>query len=144
MRTTTCSAWLPFLFTLSALACTSATGPTTTTLALSTPPNFVAVVTSNTPERGNGPAGYYSQHNVSVAFLPPFASNATGSAGVVVGDLRPVFIRAKDSTLVRSTAGAIRVGDVIQVWHDQVVAYGTAEAPPGAPAYSGQQIVILR
>ena len=139
MRTTICSASLPLLFTLGALACTSATGPTTTTLALSTPPNFLAVVTSNTPESGNGPAGYYSQHNVWVVIAPE-----VGNAGVVVGELCPVFIRAKDNTLVRSTAGAIRVGDAIQVWHDQVVAFGTAEAPPGAPAFSGQQIVILR
>jgi hypothetical protein len=133
---------LPVLFALSASACGSATGPTTTTLVLLTPPNFVAVVTSNTLERGNGPAGYYSQHNVWVTI--PSAIATEGNAGVVVGELTPVFIRAKDSTLVRSTAGAIRVSDVIQVWHDQAVAFGTAEAPPGAPAYSGQQIVILR
>jgi hypothetical protein len=142
MRTTTCSAWLPFVFTLSAVACTSATGPTTTTLVLSTPPNFVAVVTSNTLEQGNSPAGYISQHNIWVTIQSALATE--GNAGVVVGESCPVFVRVKDSTFVRAAAGAIKVGDDIQVWHDQGVEYGTGEAPPGAPAYSGQQIVILR
>ncbi len=141
MRTTTRSDWLPLLFTLSALACSSATGPTTTTLVLSTPPNFVAVVTSNTLERGNSPAGYVSQHNLWVTI--PSAISTQVNAGVVVGELTPVFLQT-NGRLVHTTASSIRVSDVVQVWHDQTVAYGTAQAPPDAPAYSGQQIVILR
>ena len=141
MRTTMLHWLLPALFALSATACSSATGPTTTTLVLSTPPNFVAVVTSNTLEQGNSPAGYISQHNIWVTI--PSALATEGSAGVVVAKSCPVFVRVKDSVFVGATAGAIKVGDKIQVWHDQGVVYGSAEAPPGAPAYSGEQIVIL-
>ena len=142
MRATLFHSSLAVLFALSASACSSATGPTTTTLVLSTPPNFVAVVTNNVLEQGNTPAGYISQHNIWVTIQSALATE--GNAGVVAGKLCPVFIRVKDSTFVRATAGAIKVGDDIQVWHDLGVEYGSAEAPPGAPAYSGLQIVILR
>ena len=142
MRATLLHLSLPMLVALSASACDSATAPTTTTLVLSTPPDFVAVVTSNTLERGNSPAGYISQHNLWVTIPAAIATEV--NAGVVVGELCPVFVRVKDSTFVRVTAGAIKVGDDIQVWHDGGLVYGSAQAPPGAPAYSGQQIVILR
>jgi hypothetical protein len=107
---------------------------------LTTAPNFSGLVSKSALESGNGPAGYYSQYDVWV-IVPP-ASDA--NAGVVVPMSAPVFVR-RDAGLETASAGEIRVGDRIQVWHDAVpVAYGAVQGPPGAPTYIGTQIVLVR
>jgi hypothetical protein len=107
---------------------------------LATAPDFSGSVAKAELESGNGPAGYYAQHDIWVV-IPP-ATNA--NAGVVVPTSAPVFLRHRGG-LVAVAASEIRVGDRIQVWRDPIqVGYGAVQAPPGAPVYRGTQIVIDR
>jgi len=124
---------------LSTAACRDSAGPVTT-LAIAGAPDFSAVVTSTTYHEFFAPSGsWVSQYEVWVAISP----SDTANAGVVVGAARPVFT-STDGVLQRVTAGAITEGDAIQVWRDPTIAYGSAQAPPGAPAYHGMQVVIIR
>ena len=126
------------LWVASAVACKSGTAPTAT-LALSTPADFSATVSKVAFENAMGPAGPYSQNDVWVTIPPAAAANA----GVVVSRSTPVYIRT-GGRLVSSSASEIRVGDSIDVWHDVSTAYGAVQGPPGAPTYTGTQIVISR
>jgi hypothetical protein len=82
---------------------------------------------------------YVCQENVWFTTPPGTVPNA----GVVLTDSTPVFAGAQGS-FSRSTASAITVGDVIQIWTDGSIAYNAVEAPPGAPCYTARQIVIAR
>ena len=128
---------LSLLLTAGAAACQSATAPDTS-LLLSGAPDLVAVVSKTTYESGPTPGGYVSQYDIWVAVRPSTAADA----GVVVGTSTPVFL-SRHGVLARTTGASISIGDSIQVWHDASVAYGAVESPPGAPCYTGTQIVIL-
>ena len=91
-------------------------------------------------ESANGPAGPYSQHNVWVVIAPSAAANA----GVVVPNSARVFIRSKEGRLTSAGPADIKVGASIEVWHDSMVGYGAVQGPPGAPTYTGTQVVISR
>lgn len=120
-------------------SCSDSTA-TATTLPIPGPPDFLARVSSNTHREFFAPSGYWvSQYEIWVAIPPSLSANA----GVVVGAARPVFARSC-GVLERVTPAAIAPGDAIQVWHDATVGYGSVQAPSGAPAYGGTQIVILR
>jgi len=62
---------------------------------------------------------------------------------VVIGAARPVLVSI-GGELARATPADILPGDSIQVWHDIAVAHGSTQAPPGAPAYSATQVVIVQ
>lgn len=129
-----------FVSTVSLAACSTGTEPEAA-LTLATPPNFAATVVKVEFESANGPGfGLYSQYNVWVA-IPP-ASTAT--AGVVVATSAPVFLRSNSGRITSADAGDINVGSTIEVWHLGGAGYGALQAPPGAPVYDGDQIVIMR
>ena len=129
---------LSLLLTAGAAACQSATAPDTS-LPLPGAPDLVAFVSRTAHESGPTPAGYVSQYAVWVAVPPSTAADA----GVVVGASTPVFL-SRHGVLARTTGASISIGDSIQVWHDASVAYGAVQAPPGAPCYTGTQVLILR
>jgi hypothetical protein len=139
MRSILCflsSAWL-----IGIVACSSGStlGPPAT-LVLSTAPDFTASVARVEFERGNGPAGPYSQHDVWLVIPPGTAANA----GLVIGEPTPVFVRTGAGTFLSNPSG-LKVGDRVEVWHDIQVAYGAVQGPPGAPTYTNlKQIVIDR
>ena len=118
--------------------CQDATGPNAT-LVLSRPPDLTAVVFRSTHESGPTPAGVISQSALWIRT----SGARSADAGVVIGDLIPVFV-SSNGKLTRTSAAAIAVGETIQVWRDGSVAYGAVEAPPGKPCYTGTQIVIMR
>jgi hypothetical protein len=102
-------------------------------------------VSSITIERGWTPAGFYLvQYDLFLTRAPATNPNV----GVVLADTlphpTPVFERAGDGTLTPSTACAIKVGDVLDVWHTGNWALGAAQAPPGDTAFEAAQIVIHR
>ena len=124
---------------LAAAACRDSAGPATT-LAIPGPPDFAAVVTRNTHHEFFAPSGQWvSQYEVWVAIPPADSANA----GVVVAAARPVFSSA-NGVLERVSPADMTLGDSIKVWHDSTVAYGSTQAPAGAPAFRGLQIVIVR
>lgn len=129
---------LPVLLTALMLGCQDGAEPDVS-LTLTGPPDLTAVVFQTTYENGSSPEGPLSQYAVWIGA----PGGASADAGVVVGRDTPVFIRAGDR-LMHATGGTIAVGDTIEVWRDESVAYGAVEAPPGAPCYRGTQIVILR
>jgi hypothetical protein len=124
------------LVALSACSSNSALGPPAT-LVLSTPPDFSARVSKVEYESANGPAGPYSQYNAWVIIPPSTSSNA----GVVVPTKMPVFAR-HNGQIYSSSASSLKVGDLIEVWHDITVAHGAVQGPPGAPTYTSTQVVI--
>jgi hypothetical protein len=109
-------------------------------LVLTGPPAMTARVAKAEYEAANGPAGPYAQHNLWLIVPPGVMPNA----GVVVGSHIPVFIR-RDGRTYAAEGGDVRVGDRVEVWTDPVfVGYGAVQAPPGAPVYHGDQVVIVR
>jgi len=129
---------IALFLTLVTTGCQDGTGPSTT-LVLSRPADLTAVVFQSTHESGPTPGGYVSQYAVWIG-----SSGAINpDAGLVVGSETPLFV-SSDGKLTRTSAAAIAVGDVIQVWRDASVAYGAVEAPPGKPCYTSTQVVILR
>ena len=148
MREHRCRYSLLLALSVSAAGCPDTTAPAlcgdgtaaATTQSIKGLPDFVALVTSNTHHEFFAPSGYWvSQYEVWVAIPPSLGANA----GVVVAAARPVFV-SSCGVLERVTPAAIAPRDAIQVWHDATVGYGSTQAPSGAPAYSGTQIVILR
>ena len=124
---------------LGAFACRDGAGPATS-LVLSGPPDFAARVASTTHQEFLAPSGVWvSQYEVWVIIAPADTANA----GVVVAAARPVFF-STNGVLERATPADMQVGDSLQVWHDATIAYGSVQAPPGAPAYRATQIVIVR
>ena len=119
-------------------ACDGPAAPKTS-LSITRPPDFVAVVTRNTHEDFESPEGHISQYALWLAVRPSLTANA----GVVFTLSDPVFIRSGES-LARASAPTIAAGDSIEVWDDGSVAEGAAESPPGSPEYKGTQAVIVR
>ena len=146
MRTTTFPPTLVLLVAATFLACDNPVAPigpceTSPTLFSSIPPAFVAVVVRIDYEDGPTPAGFVlSQYVLWLTIAPATRPNA----GVVLGRGVPIFVRSGAGTAAGATACAIKVGDRVEVLHDQSIGYGAVEAPPGAPVYSGTQLVILR
>jgi hypothetical protein len=139
MRSTLCFLSSVWLIGLVACSSSSTLGPPTT-LVVSTAPDFTATVTKVEFESANGPAGPYSQHNVWLVIPPSTGANA----GLVVGQLTPVFVRTGAGIFLSNPSG-LKVGDRVEVWHDIQVAYGAVQGPPGAPTYTNlKQIVIDR
>ena len=137
---------LPCLLPWAVVACgpSTATGPCQPTpvdvACLAGPPTFLATVTQVTHEQGVSPAGPLDQYDLWIAIDP----STTANAGVVLGNSVPVFLRRGTSPPIPSTLSAIQPGDRIAAWVSPNTAYGSVEAPPGAPAYLGQQVEILR
>lgn len=135
---------LTTLLLVAALGCDSpmdsAMCATTVLAPMSTTPDFVARVAMVRYENGISPAGPLSQYELWLAISPATSPNA----GLVVGRNVPVFVRSASGTLMPASGCAIAMSDVVEVWHDQSVAYGSVEAPPSAPAYFGTQVAIRR
>lgn len=139
MRERPCRIPLFVLVALGTTACTGTTSPTTT-LVFSRTPDFVGVVASSTQWSFFPPSGYvFSGYDVWVAIDP----SPTANAGVIAGDSIPVYV-SHGGMLARTTPAGISSGDSIRVWHDSSVAYGTSQAPPGAPRYWATQVVLVR
>jgi hypothetical protein len=136
------SHWLHSMFalllTLVTPGCQDGTGPSAE-LVVAGPSDLTAVVFRSTHESGPTPAAYVSQYAVWIRSSGAMSADA----GLVVGAATPVFV-SSNGKLTRSSAAAIAVGDVIQVWRDASIAYGAVEAPPGKPCYTGTQVVLLR
>jgi hypothetical protein len=105
------------------------------------PPGIVAVVSRIDYESGPVPAGFMLSQYVLWLTVP---LGTTPNAGVTLGAGTPIFLRTGARAAVATTACAIRLGDRVELLHDQSVGYGAVQAPPGAPVYSGTQLVILR
>jgi hypothetical protein len=135
---------LTTLLLAAALGCDSPMDPaicdTTVMAPLSTTPDFIGRVAMVRYEDGISPAGPLSQYELWLAISPASSPNA----GLVVGRNVPVFVRSASGTLMPASACTIAMSDVVEVWHDQSVVYGSVEAPPSAPAYFGTQVVIRR
>ena len=129
---------LPSLLVAGA-ACGDATGPAAT-LALSTAPHFSGTVARVTAESGTSPEGPYSQYDLWVTVPPATAA----SVGVVLPLSTPVFVRSSAGAITAAHLGDLRAGDAVEVWDDHMAAYGVVQGPPGAPTYTGTQIVIDR
>ena len=124
---------------IAVVGCRSSTEPVAT-LSLTTTADFTATVTKNVFVSGNGPAGYYEQNEVWVMVPPGVSANA----GVVVAKRAPIYIRHSLDDITTATASSIRVGDVLEIWHDFTVGYGSVQAPVGSPVYTATQVVIDR
>jgi hypothetical protein len=105
------------------------------------PPDLVAVVYQTTHRTGTSPAGPLDQYELWVG---PRGSSAP-DAGLIVGPAAPVFRRV-GGELRATTGAAIAVGDHIEAWRDTLggAAFGSVQAPPGAPAYFALQVVIAQ
>lgn len=139
--------WLIVLMALAGTGCSDSTGSdgggncALTTVAFSlTPADLSARVSTVTFDNEIGPWGPLNQYNLWLTIAPSIAPNA----GLVVGKAVPVFVQVGSTPVMASSACAIAVGDSLHVWHDATVVYGAVEAPPGAPAYYGTQVLIVR
>jgi hypothetical protein len=122
---------------LAVVACKDSAGPETT-LPLPGPADLNATVHQSAHQEFISPTGAISQYALWIK-LPA----GTPDAGVLVGEQTPVFLRT-NGKLSPTTGAAIRAGDHVQVWRDASVAYGTTQAPAGAPCYRATQVVIER
>jgi hypothetical protein len=127
-----------FVIAGSSFACyTSSTEPQ----ALETTPSFAAVVTQVSHDTAYAPGGFQlDQYELFVVRLPGSMANA----GLILGPHANAF-RPSGHSLHPVSRGAITVGDTLEVWADTIrVAYGSVQAPEGAPAYIVDQVVIRR
>jgi hypothetical protein len=109
-------------------------------LVLTRTPELTASVSKAEYEAANGPNGPYAQYNLWLVVPPGRLPNA----GVVVSVNDPVFIR-QDGRIYAATGADLRGGDRVEIWCDLAhVGYGAVQAPPGAPVYFGDQVVIVR
>lgn len=122
--------------TTSSFACyTSSTEPQ----ALETTPSFAAVVTRVSHDTGYAPGGFQlDQYELFVVRLPGSLANA----GLILGPHTSTW-RSSGHSLHPVSRAVITVGDTLEVWADTIrVAYGSAQAPEGAPAYIVDQVVV--
>jgi hypothetical protein len=140
MRITTgCSVLLVALALASESCNGDALGPETA-LTIATPADLSASVAKATLESGVGPEGPYSQYDVWLVVTPGGAPDA----GVVMPVNAPVFVQRSGRTYA-ANASDIAAGDHVDVWTvPRRVAYGVVQGPPGAPTYTGMQLVIYR
>ena len=115
----------------------SATDPTDA--PITTPHDFVAVVTQITYEDGFVPAGFkLDQYDFFVTIPPATQANA----GIVLGPHTLVF-RPRGRSFTPVSRSRVAVGDTLKVWLGSGPAYGSVQAPEGAPAYGVNQIILL-
>ena len=132
------SIWMSVL-AAAVFGCSESTAPTNT-VPLTTAPDFSGLVTKAETQNFNAPSGYYVSQRVAwVAIAPANRANA----GVIIGRNVAVFIRLPSGEMIKSNFGAVMPNEAVQVWHDRSTAYGAVEAPPGSPAYSAVQVVIM-
>lgn len=125
---------------LASIACEGGVGPITTP-PITRASDFEATVAVVARETVVSPAGQRSQIDVWVVIQPGTSANAA----VIVSDATPVFLqRGSESAVVAARADALVTGDHVKVWHDANTSFGAAEAPPGSPAYSAVQLIIVR
>ena len=124
---------------LASFACARDVDPVAPPIASA--PDFVATVAQVARETVVSPAGQHSQIDVWVVIPPGTSANAV----VILADATPVFLqRGSDGAVVSARADALVIGDHVKVWHDANTSFGAAEAPPGSPAYSAIQLIIMR
>jgi hypothetical protein len=99
----------------------------------------MALVFQNTRRSGATPMRYITQYELWIGA----PGSTTPGAGRVIGEKTPVFQRIGEK-LTPTTAAAIAVGDLLEVWREPGVAYGSVQAPPGAPAYYALQVILTR
>ncbi len=137
---------LPYFLAGASLACgsSSAVEPCipvpVDSACLAGPPTFVAVVTRVIHEQGNSPAGPLDQYDLWMAIVP----SDTANVGVVVGSGVPVFLQVGTGPRYPTVVANVQVGDQVSAWVSANGAYGSPQAPPGAPVRLGQQLVIQR
>ncbi len=110
------------------------------TLLRTSAPDFAARLESVFVESGNTPAGPHYQRNLWLTIAPATSANA----GVIVGRATPVFLQSGSGAPEPVTACDLTAGDSLVIWHDESVAYGSVEGPPGAPSYFATQVLIIR
>lgn len=137
---------VPLAVVIAIAGCNNALSPAASSdlsspLPLSSSADLTAVVTKDTIDAGYTPGGfgYRSEYDLWLAVAPSSAANA----GAVLVASTPVFI-SSGGVLSPATAASIKVGDVVQLWHDAGSVYGAAQAPQGAPTYLSTQVVIVR
>ena len=96
-------------------------------------------------ERGWTPAGFYEvQYNLWLRRPPGTVANV----GIVLSDTTPdptpVFERARNGAVGPTTVCTIKVGDTVEVWHNDHWSLGSAEAPPGDTAFEALQVIVRR
>ena len=106
----------------------------------SSQPDLAGIAAQVNHESGYTPGGYASQYDVWLR-VPP---DSVPGTGVVIGKSAEVFIEGTGGALTAATAADIQVGDQIEIWKGAGSVYGSDQAPPGAPAYSAVEVVILR
>jgi hypothetical protein len=124
---------------LALAGCGDQTRPQGDPAVLPDPPNLTALVFQSTRRSGATPVGFITQYELWIG--PP--GSTTPEAGLVIGEKTPVFERMNE-TLIPTTAAAIAVGDLLDVWREPSAAYGSVQAPPGAPAYYALQVIVAR
>ncbi len=123
-------------------ACASPTGPracmTVDTACLSGPPSMKGLITQVTFRPGAAQrAGSY---DLWVAVEP----SAVANAAVILDEAAPVFVRLGGGPRVASSAAALKPGDPVELWVTANFVDGSPDAPPSAPLYGGQQVVVAR
>lgn len=114
----------------------SATDPSE--MQLTTPPDLIGVVQQITHDTSFAPAGFQlDQYEIFIAIPPATAANA----GVILGPHTTAFRSHQGLTRAVDRA-AIAVGDTLRIWVDGAPAFGSVQAPPGAPAYIAAQVVL--
>jgi hypothetical protein len=140
MRTSTARSVFLVALALASGSCAGAVFGPETTLTINTPADLSANVAKATLESGIGPEGPYSQFDVWLFVAP----GAAPDAGVVMPTAAPVFVQ-RNGRAYAADASDIRAGDRVDVWTvPDRVAYGVVQGPPGAPTYTGTQLVIHR
>lgn len=124
---------------LALAGCGEQTRPQDDSGVLPGPPNLTALVFQSTRRSGATPIGYITQYEVWIGA----PGSTIPEAGLVIGEKTPVFQRI-DEELIPTTPAAIAVGDLLEVWREPGAAYGSVQAPPGAPAYYALQVVVTR
>jgi hypothetical protein len=87
--------------------------------------------------QGISPAGPLDQYELLITIPPGTRSNA----GLILGRSTSVF-RQTTGTLALSERASIGLHDTLEIWVESGPVYGSAQAPPGAPAYEARQVVI--
>jgi hypothetical protein len=106
---------------------------------LTTPNDLVAVVTQISYDNAFAPAGFQlDQYELFVTVPPATQANA----GLVLGPRTMVF-RPRGRSFAPLSRSEIVVGDTLKVWLGSGPAYGSVQAPEGAPAYGVNQVVLL-
>jgi hypothetical protein len=140
MHATTLSVFPPVLLVAVGVACNSAVVPVIPVGQgpLTGPPNFIGVVSKDTPVSGLSPEGYFSEYVIWVVISPDSTVSAT------FGTSTPVLQRKTRGTLTYRSASWIRVGDTVEVWEDGSYVLGGDPAVWRSPNYIGTRQIVVR